>query len=67
MARHQGVRRRSIESVTLNARPDLDHLVVPWDLRQEFGLSTPEGPVDKYFTTRLYDHVVNHVDDGDED
>ena len=36
----------SIEGVTLNARPDRDHLIVPWSLRQEFGLSTPEGTVD---------------------
>jgi ABC-type nitrate/sulfonate/bicarbonate transport system substrate-binding protein len=48
----------SIEGVTLNARPDRDHLIVPWNLRREFGLSTPEGTVDKYFTTTLYDHVV---------
>jgi ABC-type nitrate/sulfonate/bicarbonate transport system substrate-binding protein len=59
--------RSSIEGVTLDARPDRDHLIVPWSLRQEFGLTTPEGTVDKYFTTRLYDRVVHHVDDGDDE
>jgi ABC-type nitrate/sulfonate/bicarbonate transport system substrate-binding protein len=54
----------SIEGVTLNARPDHDHLIVPWNLRQEFGLAMPAGTVDNYFTTKLYDHVVHHSDDG---
>jgi ABC-type nitrate/sulfonate/bicarbonate transport system substrate-binding protein len=48
----------SIEGVTLNARPDRDHLIVPWNLRQEFGLSLPAGTVDNYFTTELYDHAA---------
>ncbi len=56
----------SIEGVTLNARPDHDHLIVPWNLRQEFGLSMPAGTVDNYFTIKLYDHVVHHSDDGDD-
>jgi ABC-type nitrate/sulfonate/bicarbonate transport system substrate-binding protein len=48
----------SIEGVTLNARPDYDHLSVSWNLRQEFGLSMPLGTVDDYFTTELYDDAV---------